>query len=183
MQKNKNNYNIEPSKNKCSSTQISHTEFEDYLKHFFKKPDETTYDVLNCSEIYVKKRNEDLLYQVLIGEEDDDTETDNRYNLYKKQVYINNLRKLRLIEIIKRKAKYNLEFDLIRDIDNEIENCILKRNKKKRKGDFDAVLGKLVQRRENLEQMINEDKNLEDDKIDEEFIKEDNVMKLDLDLT
>lgn len=172
MQKNKNNYKIEPSHKLCKSDQMSCNEFIEYLSKYFKKISDDTFDILNPSSyLEADKSDSDLLYYLFIHEneildlenqnlEESQIEQDkenfnlNITKLIKKQIQINNKRKSEIFKIIKKKIKYALVFEMIRDIDTEIESIILKRKrgyKKKRKIEDYQILKDLLYKRKLLE--------------------------------
>ncbi|KAK6089524.1 hypothetical protein P3W45_001523 [Vairimorpha bombi] len=172
MQKNKNNYKIEPSHKICKSDQMSCNEFTEYLHKYFKKIDHDTFDILKPSRYEDKEKSHpDLLFHLLIGENElnnsevigselvnpkmeSDDKCLNLSSLLKKQIHINNKRKSGIMKIIKKKIKYALVFEMLRDIDTEIESIILKRKrsfKKKKKSEEFAVLKELLDRRKLIE--------------------------------
>lgn len=77
-----------------------------------------------------------------------------------KQIEINNKRKKQILNIIKKKLKHILAFEMIREIDSEIESIMMRRKKalKKKKKDEEAVLlSALLERRKLIENDFNID--------------------------
>ncbi|WUR02677.1 uncharacterized protein VNE69_02198 [Vairimorpha necatrix] len=147
MQKNIQSYYTEPTKSKCKSDQMNCIEFVDYISKYFKKIDNDTLSVLDLTHPGDIEYS-DLLYQLIISDRDFSFKNE------KSLVQVNNKRKTQIRNIIKNKVKYILIFEMLREIDSEMESIYIKRKKgyKKKKKDEDTMrIKELLERREQIE--------------------------------
>lgn len=164
MHKNLNNYKIEPSKKTCKSGQINCNEFVEYISKYLKKVDKDTFSVLTPSKyLQPDVYHPDLLYHLILGCNDrhvSESLKNTSSKMLCKQIEINNKRKKQILNIIKKKLKHILAFEMIREIDSEIESIMMRRKKalKKKKKDEEAVLlSALLERRKLIENDFNID--------------------------